>query len=97
MIRLNCVLAFGLIVLAGCTTMTPEERRAADEAKCRSYGFKTRNDAFAECLQRIDLDRRADRRADEIAFSRYDPWYYRPGMFYARPVPSTAKERPLSR
>jgi hypothetical protein len=45
------------VLLAGC--MTAEQRYAADEAKCRSYGFKKRNDAFAQCMQRIDLDRRA--------------------------------------
>lgn len=44
--------------------MTAQERRAADEAKCRSYGFERRNDAFAECLQRIDLARRAALRRD---------------------------------
>jgi hypothetical protein len=47
-------------LLAGC--MTSEQQRAADEERCRSYGFKKRNDAFAECMQRIDLDRRARRR-----------------------------------
>lgn len=69
------------ILLAGCTTMTPEERRAADEAECRSYGFTKRNDAFAECLQRLELDRRADMRyrAD------FDRWYG-PAIVY-RPVP----------
>lgn len=45
------------VLLAGC--LTPEQQRAADEERCRSYGFKHRNDAFAECLQRLDLDRRA--------------------------------------
>lgn len=45
------------VLLSGC--MTPEQQRAADEEKCRSYGFKKRNDAFAECMQRLDLDRRA--------------------------------------
>ena len=45
------------VLLAGC--MTAEQRHAADEEKCRSYGFKKRNDAFAECMQRLDLDRRA--------------------------------------
>ena len=29
---------------AGC--MSAEDRRAADEAKCRSYGFTKKNDAF---------------------------------------------------
>ena len=50
------------VLLAGC--MTSEQQHAADEAKCRSYGFKKRNDAFAECMQRIDLDRRARFRDD---------------------------------
>ena len=44
-------------VCAGC--MTVEDRRAADEAKCRYYGFKKRNDAFAQCMQRLDLERSA--------------------------------------
>lgn len=47
-----------LAAISGC--MTAEDRRAADEAKCRSYGFARKNDAFAECLQRIDLARRAE-------------------------------------
>jgi hypothetical protein len=45
------------LLLSGC--LTPEQRRAADEERCRSYGFTKRNDTFAECLQRIDLARRA--------------------------------------
>jgi hypothetical protein len=45
------------VLLAGC--MTPEQQRAADEERCRGYGFKKRNDAFAECMQRIDIERRA--------------------------------------
>lgn len=48
------------VLLAGC--MTAEERRAADEARCRSYGFTKKNDEFAACLQRIDMERRAFRR-----------------------------------
>lgn len=73
------VLAFA--ALAGCTTMTPEERRAADEEICRSYGFTKRNDAFAECLQRIELDRRAARRSNMAAME-----LNRPIVIY-RPVP----------
>ena len=45
------------VLLAGC--MTAEQQRAADEERCRSYGFNKRNDAFAECMERLDLDRRA--------------------------------------
>ncbi|MCA0277195.1 MAG: hypothetical protein LCH86_14430 [Proteobacteria bacterium] len=66
-------------VLAGC--VSAEEQRARDEAKCRSYGFSQRNDAFAECLQRIDLDRRAEFRDRQTAF---DDWN-RPVVIY-RPV-----------
>jgi hypothetical protein len=50
-------------ILSACTTMTPEERRAADEKTCLSYGFRRNTDALATCLQRIDLDRRAESRA----------------------------------
>lgn len=87
--RLDMMMALGLAaMLVGCTTMTPEERRAADEATCRSYGFKKKNDAFAACLQRIDLYRRAERRAEQMEL--WDgpwngPWYGRPGIYYARP------------
>jgi hypothetical protein len=72
----------GLAVLAlasGCTTMTPEERRAADEATCRSYGFRRGSDAFATCLLQLDLDRRATRRAALYSDPFYDPYVvYRP-------------------
>ena len=74
-------------LVAGCTTMTPEQRRAADEEKCRSYGFTRKNDAFAECLQRIDLDRRAAWR-DESRFDRWDS----PMVIY-RPIVVRQKAR----
>ncbi len=63
-------------LLAACTTVTPEDQRRADEEKCRSYGFTRNNDAFAECLQRIELDRRAARRAS-LQRDR-DAWIYAP-------------------
>ena len=49
-------LAATLLLLTGC--QTAEEMRVADENRCLSYGFRPRTDAFAECLQRIDIDRR---------------------------------------
>lgn len=56
--RLLILPVMGLaVLLSGC--LTPEQQRAADEERCRNYGFKKRNDAFAECMQRLDLDRRA--------------------------------------
>lgn len=47
--------------LSGCMSM--QEIRAADDARCRGYGFRPGSDAFSKCLQSIDLDRSADRRA----------------------------------
>jgi hypothetical protein len=73
--RLQRLIPLALVAaLAACTTLSPEEQRQADEETCRSYGFTSKNDAFAECLQRVELDRRAARRA---SFDR-DPWLYAP-------------------
>ncbi len=51
------------LALSACVGISPAERRAGDEAQCRSYGFRAGTDSFASCLQRIDLSRAADRRA----------------------------------
>lgn len=69
------------LVLTACVSATPAERRAADAAQCQSYGFRTGTDAFAACLQRIDLSRAADRRA----FLASDPFPRQPVVVY-RPV-----------
>ncbi|MBY6239674.1 hypothetical protein [Methylosinus sp. Sm6] len=63
--RLAFVIAAGLLAGA-CNTTSDLERRSADEARCRSYGFKPGAEGFAKCLLQLDLDRSADRRA------RYD-------------------------
>ncbi|KAB2656953.1 hypothetical protein F9K94_11195 [Brucella tritici] len=69
----NVLILLGVTgLLAGCVTMTPEQRRAADVQTCRSYGFKANTDAFANCLMRLDLDRRADRRAWQNQVDFYD-------------------------
>lgn len=60
-----------LSLLVGCETITPEQQRAADAEECRAYGFSQGTNAFAECLQRIELDRRAERRARMIAMERW--------------------------
>ncbi|MGR9134756.1 hypothetical protein [Rhizobium leguminosarum] len=60
--------------LSACQTMTPEERRAADEQRCLSYGFRRGTDAFATCLQRIDLDRRAESRAQSAEMMQSMAW-----------------------
>ncbi|CAN7539109.1 hypothetical protein LJR231_003888 [Phyllobacterium sp. LjRoot231] len=51
------------LLIAGCVSMTPEERRALDNQTCSSYGFRRGTDAFANCLLNLDLDRRAASRA----------------------------------
>lgn len=79
--QIRLVFALAGILLAGCSTITPEERRALDEAECRNYGFSSGTDAFAECLQRIELDRRAERRAREFQIEHWR----RPAVIY-RPV-----------
>lgn len=71
------VLAAATVLLAGCQTITPQERRAADERQCSGYGFKRGTNAFATCLQRIDLNRDADRRA----FLYGDSGWYAPGPY----------------
>jgi hypothetical protein len=78
----SAVLAFLVLALTACTTITPEERRALDEETCRAYGFRAGTDAFAGCLQRIDLDRRAEARASRAEFDR---WSRTPAVVY-RPV-----------
>lgn len=44
------------LLLVDCQPMTPEERLASDIETCRNVGFKKQNDAFAECMGRLDLD-----------------------------------------
>jgi hypothetical protein len=60
--------------------MSAEDRCAADEARCRSYGFIRKNDALAECLQRIDIERHAELR-DTLSD---DPWFRQPVIY--RPI-----------
>ncbi|UWU29108.1 hypothetical protein N2600_03795 [Rhizobium sp. WSM1274] len=68
--------------LSACQTMTPEERRAADDQRCLGYGFRRGTDGFATCLQRIDLDRRAESRAqsaelmNDMAWDLNGPYVY---------------------
>lgn len=91
-IRINALplKVFGLagllaLALAGCTTLTPEQQREADQQTCLSYGFKPKSEAMANCLLQINLDRRADIRAwqnDRPQFSTpmviYQPVLVRP-------------------
>lgn len=60
--RLILLAAFPFL-LAACQTMSPEERRAADQRTCASYGFRAGTDAMARCLFDLELDRRAESRS----------------------------------
>jgi hypothetical protein len=59
-----------------CATTSPAERRAADEARCQSYGFRKGTDALAKCLLDVDLDRAADRRALDGPYVYGGPGWY---------------------
>lgn len=72
--NLFAVLVLGA-ALGACETTTPAEQRAADDARCKSYGFKRGTDAFSKCLLDIDLDRSADRRERRLEFSTYPRFY----------------------
>ena len=73
---------WGALILAaalgGC--VTPAEQRAADEGRCRSYGFRQGSDPFANCLMALDLDRSATQRA-RLEASFYGPGFYGPGWY----------------
>jgi hypothetical protein len=69
-----------LLLLAGCQTMTPEERRAADQRTCLGYGFRAKTDAMAGCLLDLELDRRAQRRA--LMESNYPLYWNQPVIVY---------------
>ncbi len=59
----SLLLAALVLPLAACQTMTPEERRAADETTCAGYGFRRGSEAMARCVLDLELDRRAESRA----------------------------------
>jgi hypothetical protein len=52
-------LAWMICVVALASCVSPEELRREDEATCAGYGFHPGIDAFATCLQRESLARRA--------------------------------------
>lgn len=69
-------LAAGLgLALMTSACMTQAEVRAADEQRCRGYGFRAGTDAYAGCLLEVDLDRAADRRYRFDSFGS-GPWPY---------------------
>jgi hypothetical protein len=87
---LTLTLAVVALALSACQTMTPEERRAADDRQCLSYGFKRGTEGFATCLQRIDLNRQAQLRANsdyvmsDLSWRTGGPYYGRPYYYRYR-------------
>ncbi len=76
---LSLALAAIAIGLSACQSLTPAEQRAIDERQCLSYGFRRGTERFATCLQRIELDRRADARAFRLqADDNFDRFIYGP-------------------
>jgi predicted lipoprotein with Yx(FWY)xxD motif len=81
-------LAATAFALSACQTMTPEERRAADEQRCLEYGFKRGSEGMATCLQRIDLNREAEARANreelmlDMGYNLNAPLYFGRGGHY---------------
>jgi hypothetical protein len=90
MLPLTFTLAALAIGLSACQTMTPEERRAADDRQCLGYGFKRGTEGFATCLQRIDLNRDAQLRANsdyvmsDLAWRTSGPYYGSPYYYRHR-------------
>jgi hypothetical protein len=72
------IAAAAALLVGACNTTSLAEQRAADEMRCRSYGFRPGSDPFSKCLLQVDLDRSADRRA------RYDyPYGFGPRGYYS--------------
>lgn len=43
------------LIVAGCSTTTPAERMAQQQASCSNYGFKLGTDAYSNCMMQMDL------------------------------------------
>ncbi|MGC2201410.1 MAG: hypothetical protein WA633_14880 [Stellaceae bacterium] len=65
------------LALALTSCVSPEELRRDDEAACAGYGFHPNTDAFATCLQRESLARRAS--------TSYPPLPYLGGGYWGGP------------
>src|SRR5215472_4046557 len=59
MAKRNSVFAWAICALTLSSCVSPEELRREDEATCVGCGFHPDTDAFATCLQRESLARRA--------------------------------------
>lgn len=81
--RIGRIFAIGMLALLLGACASTAELRAADEVRCRGYGFRKGTDGFSKCLLDIDLNRDADRRAS--LNNPYSPgmgWYGRPWRYW---------------
>ena len=65
------VIAAVAAMLAGCSTfgMSGAQIAQMDQSKCQGYGFKLGSEAFASCMQQLDLSREEDQRSRGRALS----------------------------
>ncbi|MFT4184881.1 MAG: hypothetical protein QM636_23505 [Rhizobium sp.] len=85
--RIVPVLSLVAIALTLSACQTAEQIRAADEARCSSYGFKRGTQSFGNCLMNQDLSRRADQRAfmeSNDDFFWGPPYVVGPRYYYRR-------------
>lgn len=63
------LLMFAFGATTGCATVSPEQQRTADQARCAGYGYQPGTDAFANCMMKVDTRRqdRADAKAQDDA------------------------------
>lgn len=50
------------LMLAGCSTTTPEQRVADHQSSCASYGFRPGTEGYANCMMRMDMAAKAEDR-----------------------------------
>jgi hypothetical protein len=81
--------ALALALLAGCATLTPEERAARLTAEaatlkaeygpaCDALGYARDSDAWRNCLLALANRDACERAAREPAYWYTPPWFYRP-------------------
>lgn len=74
--RKLAAITFLALTLSGCQQIADlraqraAERAAKDAEVCTGYGFKVGTDAYAQCLQNRDDQRRADQRTAAAAATR---------------------------
>ena len=73
-----------LLVLLASGCMSAAEVRGADERKCRARGFAESDAVFAECLRRLELQRKSLLSRPPVELWRSPVIIHRP-VFVGRP------------